>query len=428
MLRVIKEHRWPALAGLLLPLLLLAGCQSAGQEAPPAPLATSTTAVNDQATATPVVEATSTMEPEATATVTAVTPANMGLLQVYENEEGGFSLMLPRDWTVGEPETTSLGTQYLLGPAPLAEAGPANSAIIVANAAETTVADLGEQLLCGGGCEPPATSSITLRNGMNAQYALIGGEGAPGQPWYFVEHQDRLIAFSIHDPERPEEALDAIIHTLTFGPILETGGEEMPALQAARLALAQELDLHPYAISLVSIESMEWTDACLGVPLPDHGCAQVITPGYKVVLEARGQQYAYHTNEEGTQVLEAPDDSSLYGNLLLSWRREGGIAGFCDDLFIYESGVVTGSSCQTTPPTDLGQAQLTPAQLSQLQEWATTLQSFQMEQSDGAVADSMLVRLIFLGEGSTAATDAQQEAISQFASELYGQLRGTADS
>jgi len=59
--------------------------------------------------------------------------------------------------------------------------------------------------------------------------------------------------------------------------------------------LAGRLGLAPEAIQLVSVEPVEWSDASLGCPQPGMMYAQVITPGYRVVLEAEGQEYEYHS-------------------------------------------------------------------------------------------------------------------------------------
>jgi hypothetical protein len=73
------------------------------------------------------------------------------------------------------------------------------------------------------------------------------------------------------------------------------------ALNAAA-DLAQRLKIDVNTITLVSVEPVDWPDACLGIQTPGVMCAQVITTGYKVVLEANGQQYEYHTNESGSAV------------------------------------------------------------------------------------------------------------------------------
>jgi hypothetical protein len=49
-------------------------------------------------------------------------------------------------------------------------------------------------------------------------------------------------------------------------------------------------------VRLIRVEAREWSDASLGCPKPGQMYAQVITPGYLVVLEAGGQRLEYHTD------------------------------------------------------------------------------------------------------------------------------------
>jgi hypothetical protein len=51
--------------------------------------------------------------------------------------------------------------------------------------------------------------------------------------------------------------------------------------------------------SLVGVEQVSWPDACLGAARPGEVCAQVITPGYRVILEQDGQRIEYHTSRAG---------------------------------------------------------------------------------------------------------------------------------
>lgn len=83
-------------------------------------------------------------------------------------------------------------------------------------------------------------------------------------------------------------------------PLYVTGGESPrgPAPQALAIAdLAQRLGLPESAITVRTVESVEWPDASLGCPRPGMMYAQVITPGYRIVLEAAGQTYEYHTSQ-----------------------------------------------------------------------------------------------------------------------------------
>lgn len=50
------------------------------------------------------------------------------------------------------------------------------------------------------------------------------------------------------------------------------------------------------AITVVSAQPVEWRDSSLGCPVEGMMYAQVITPGYLIVLEAHGKEYAYHAS------------------------------------------------------------------------------------------------------------------------------------
>jgi hypothetical protein len=88
---------------------------------------------------------------------------------------------------------------------------------------------------------------------------------------------------------------------MTPTPATEPTGVEPPAeaKEAVRLArenLAQKLGLAPETVRLVSVEAVEWRDTSLGCPQRGMMYAQVITPGFRVVLEAEGKKYDYHTD------------------------------------------------------------------------------------------------------------------------------------
>ena len=69
------------------------------------------------------------------------------------------------------------------------------------------------------------------------------------------------------------------------------------ALAAAKADLAQQTGVPIEEIGLISIEAVDWSDTSLGCPQEGFMYAQVITPGYLMVLEADGQQYEYHTDQ-----------------------------------------------------------------------------------------------------------------------------------
>jgi len=77
--------------------------------------------------------------------------------------------------------------------------------------------------------------------------------------------------------------------------------ESEPLIELVGLAkgdLARRLGVGVEEVTLVSAEAVEWPDRSLGNPQPGIVYAQVITPGYKIILSAGGQEYEYHTDQE----------------------------------------------------------------------------------------------------------------------------------
>jgi len=52
-------------------------------------------------------------------------------------------------------------------------------------------------------------------------------------------------------------------------------------------------------IKIKRVSPKEWPDACLGVNEPNKFCAEVITPGYEIVLEAEEKEFIYRSDENG---------------------------------------------------------------------------------------------------------------------------------
>jgi hypothetical protein len=83
-----------------------------------------------------------------------------------------------------------------------------------------------------------------------------------------------------------------------------------PAVWAAIEDLALNLEINPDQVQVISFQEEEWPDSCLGLAAPDEMCLQVITPGYRVLLGAKGQRYEYHTDQSG-DVLRVVGESLL---------------------------------------------------------------------------------------------------------------------
>jgi len=75
------------------------------------------------------------------------------------------------------------------------------------------------------------------------------------------------------------------------------------AVAAAKEDLANWLDVSGEDILVTSIEAVQWSDSSLGCPQPEMMYLQVITPGFRVILQAQGQTYEYHTDQGRNAVL-----------------------------------------------------------------------------------------------------------------------------
>jgi hypothetical protein len=69
-------------------------------------------------------------------------------------------------------------------------------------------------------------------------------------------------------------------------------------IEKAKEDLAQRLSISTSQIVLVEATQVEWSDSGLDCPQPDMSYLQVITPGYRILLEANGTQYEYHSNRD----------------------------------------------------------------------------------------------------------------------------------
>ena len=192
-----------------------------------------------------------------------------------------------------------------------------------------------------------------------------------------------------------------------------------PVEEAAIKQLAENLDLDEADISILSSEETEFGNACLDITVEGVLCAQVVTPGRIIVLEANGAQYTYHATEDGSLLQPA--------TLALTWKREGGIAGFCDSLTVFRSGEVIATNCKSQAEGVTGSlATLLSAQeRKQFNEWITEFGEEDLDASDPrGVSDRMEITLKILGVGDETPSRAEQQELFEFAQDLYQELTG----
>jgi hypothetical protein len=88
------------------------------------------------------------------------------------------------------------------------------------------------------------------------------------------------------------------------GAAPQGSGEVPPQLLAIfRDDLARRALVKPEAITVVSATEQEWSDGALGCPQPGQMYTQMIVPGYRVVLQANGDRYFYHSDRRGNFIV-----------------------------------------------------------------------------------------------------------------------------
>lgn len=86
-----------------------------------------------------------------------------------------------------------------------------------------------------------------------------------------------------------------------------TGEEDLPpAVQAVLEQVSQQTGVEVQNIEIVTLEQVDWPDACLGLPEGEEACAQVITPGFRVELQVNDQTFEFRTDESGSVIRQAP--------------------------------------------------------------------------------------------------------------------------
>ncbi|MFN3763546.1 MAG: hypothetical protein ACK4WK_10150 [Anaerolineae bacterium] len=126
-----------------------------------------------------------------------------------------------------------------------------------------------------------------------------------------VQDGEQVRTAVFYEGKLPEDAARALAPILDwFGEAVDrvarptpTPGAYPGAVMAAVRRLAEDRGVPPEEIAVASWEPVDWPDTSLGCPEPGMMYAQVIVPGYLVVLEFRGNLYRAHTDRTGERVV-----------------------------------------------------------------------------------------------------------------------------
>jgi hypothetical protein len=130
--------------------------------------------------------------------------------------------------------------------------------------------------------------AVVLEDGSVAAF-VDGGTGSP-RLIVFVRDADGRWVIDAIEPLAPEAT-----------PVPPIGAEDVPAevwdAVVATLGLTESA-----TITVVELEAVDWPDSSLGCPVDGEFYAQVITPGFRIVVEVDGERTELHTDLVGNAV------------------------------------------------------------------------------------------------------------------------------
>ena len=70
------------------------------------------------------------------------------------------------------------------------------------------------------------------------------------------------------------------------------------AVEKARKDMAQRLGVDPGEVTEISVEDVDFPDMALGATTKGEMSGQMITPGWRIRLQAKGQSFEYRANKK----------------------------------------------------------------------------------------------------------------------------------
>lgn len=121
------------------------------------------------------------------------------------------------------------------------------------------------------------------------------GSGAAAQPTILA-----MATRTVSSQTAPSQASGALVTPILTGTA--SNGDANVSPEAARLVqqakqeLATRVAVAADRIKVVSVTRVPWPSSALGCPQPDRMYSQIVTPGYRILLNAGGKTYEYHSD------------------------------------------------------------------------------------------------------------------------------------
>lgn len=115
----------------------------------------------------------------------------------------------------------------------------------------------------------------------------------------------REVRLVLEDGRWLIDSTETVIETIDEGGVAtpdQSAVLPIAVLQAVVDLVAAETGAAVTTVTIISVELEDWPDTFLGCPVEGAFAAQVITPGYRVVVQIEGEQLEIHTDLTGHAV------------------------------------------------------------------------------------------------------------------------------
>jgi hypothetical protein len=153
--------------------------------------------------------------------------------------------------------------------------------------------------------ERQAVSDTVAADGLSISGVSVSWAGRPN-----IWAQGRLIVLYVGTDGGTIVLLSGLLGDPITGSPPPGDEPYPPGVTAAIGTLADELGIDPGAIDVVGYEAVDWPDACLGLPRAGEACAEVVIPGWRVMMSAQGTEHEARSDLMGTQVRRVPPQAA----------------------------------------------------------------------------------------------------------------------
>lgn len=219
-------------------------------------------------------------------------------------------------------------------------------------------------------------------------------------------------------------AIISAIPTPTIMPS-PNAGKTPELVIAVEKYLSEQTGIPLNQITVKDIQETEWPDLCLGAPQGHEMCADVITPGYIILLSTPKGDYTIHTDKIARYIRIVQPIQQVDGlpaqNPPIIWERSGGIAGICQQFTISFDGIYLLQNCRNN--TILSQGVLPEGHMSYLTGLINRYSTFQWKSTPlPDLADMFLDQYTFYGQGDEVPTADQQQSLDEYLGNLASEL------